>query len=323
MPRKVKTAFTATDEDRAITGIHDVAYIPRVRDGVRGFEMRVGGGTSIMPRDRPDALRLRRGRQRRLPEGRRGRLPDLQPPGLAAREPRPRAHQGLRRQVRHRRAAPPGRGGAQGRLGRRARLLGRGQVLRRRRGGRRAGRARHLRDARTATCPASSASARRTSSPQRQAGFSTVEVKVTRGDLTPEQFRGLRPDHARLLGRLRPHHRGPEPGAALGARRDRLRRLAAPERARPRRRRRPAGDRRGELPGHRLLQARHHELDGPQRGRAGAARGDGHHRPAHAQGAREDLRLPQRLRPAPHRAHRLHRARRSRSASAPSPPTSR
>src|SRR3954463_1265221 len=33
MPRKVKTAFTATDEDRAITGIHDVAFIPRVRDG--------------------------------------------------------------------------------------------------------------------------------------------------------------------------------------------------------------------------------------------------------------------------------------------------
>ena len=27
--------------------------------------------------------------------------------------------------------------------------------------------------------------------PQRQPGFSTVEVKVTRGDLTPEQFRGL------------------------------------------------------------------------------------------------------------------------------------
>ena len=27
--------------------------------------------------------------------------------------------------------------------------------------------------------------------PQRQAGFSTIEVKVTRGDLTPEQFRGL------------------------------------------------------------------------------------------------------------------------------------
>jgi len=27
--------------------------------------------------------------------------------------------------------------------------------------------------------------------PQRQTGFSTVEVKITRGDLTPEQFRGL------------------------------------------------------------------------------------------------------------------------------------
>jgi sulfite reductase (ferredoxin) len=53
MPRKVKTAFTATDEDRAITGIHDVAYIPRVRGGVRGFELRVGGGTSIMPRIAP------------------------------------------------------------------------------------------------------------------------------------------------------------------------------------------------------------------------------------------------------------------------------
>src|SRR6195952_4346710 len=53
MPRKVKTAFTATDEDRAITGIHDIAFIPRERDGVRGVEVRVGGGTSIMPRIAP------------------------------------------------------------------------------------------------------------------------------------------------------------------------------------------------------------------------------------------------------------------------------
>jgi sulfite reductase (ferredoxin) len=53
MPRKVKTAFTATDEDRAITGIHDIAFIPRIRDGVRGVEIRVGGGTSIMPRVAP------------------------------------------------------------------------------------------------------------------------------------------------------------------------------------------------------------------------------------------------------------------------------
>src|SRR4051794_22293000 len=53
MPRKFKTAFTATDEDRAITGIHDIAFIPRIRDGVRGFEVRVGGGTAIMPRIAP------------------------------------------------------------------------------------------------------------------------------------------------------------------------------------------------------------------------------------------------------------------------------
>src|SRR4051794_40747602 len=53
MPRKVKTAFTGTDEDRAITGIHDIAYLARERDGVRGFELRVGGGTAIMPRIAP------------------------------------------------------------------------------------------------------------------------------------------------------------------------------------------------------------------------------------------------------------------------------
>ncbi len=53
MPRKVKTAFAANDADNAITGIHDMAFIPRVRDGVRGVEVRVGGGTSIMPRIAP------------------------------------------------------------------------------------------------------------------------------------------------------------------------------------------------------------------------------------------------------------------------------
>src|SRR4051794_12653784 len=50
MPRKVKTSFTATDDDRAISEIHDVAFIPRIRDGKRGFRMLVGGGTAIMPR---------------------------------------------------------------------------------------------------------------------------------------------------------------------------------------------------------------------------------------------------------------------------------
>jgi sulfite reductase beta subunit-like hemoprotein len=53
MPRKVKTAFAASDSDRPITGIHDIAFIPRIRDGVKGFEIVVGGGTSIMPRVAP------------------------------------------------------------------------------------------------------------------------------------------------------------------------------------------------------------------------------------------------------------------------------
>jgi sulfite reductase beta subunit-like hemoprotein len=53
MPRKIKTAFDGSPADRALTGIHDIAYLARERDGVRGVEMRVGGGTSIMPRVAP------------------------------------------------------------------------------------------------------------------------------------------------------------------------------------------------------------------------------------------------------------------------------
>ncbi len=53
MPRKIKTSFTGSDADRAISGIHDIAFISRIRDGVKGFEIRVGGGTSIMARIAP------------------------------------------------------------------------------------------------------------------------------------------------------------------------------------------------------------------------------------------------------------------------------
>jgi sulfite reductase beta subunit-like hemoprotein len=53
MPRKFKTAFDASPEDRALTGIHDLAFLARERDGRRGVEVRVGGGTSIMPRVAP------------------------------------------------------------------------------------------------------------------------------------------------------------------------------------------------------------------------------------------------------------------------------
>ena len=58
MPRKVKTAFDASESGRAIAEIHDIAFRARTReiDGrgeVRGAQMLVGGGTSIMPRKAP------------------------------------------------------------------------------------------------------------------------------------------------------------------------------------------------------------------------------------------------------------------------------
>ena len=54
MPRKIKTAFDGTPgADRSLTGIHDIAFLARERDGVKGVEIRVGGGTSIMPRVAP------------------------------------------------------------------------------------------------------------------------------------------------------------------------------------------------------------------------------------------------------------------------------
>src|SRR6201987_318433 len=58
MPRKVKTAFDASQSGRAIAEIHDIAFRARVREiegrgEVRGAQMLVGGGTSIMPRTAP------------------------------------------------------------------------------------------------------------------------------------------------------------------------------------------------------------------------------------------------------------------------------
>ena len=55
LPRKFKCAFTTGGTDTVVADIHDLAFIPKVREAAdgseeRGFEMRVGGGTSIMPR---------------------------------------------------------------------------------------------------------------------------------------------------------------------------------------------------------------------------------------------------------------------------------
>ncbi len=52
LPRKFKVAFSGSDEDAALTGIHDLGFIARTKmiDGkeVRGFKMVTGGGLSIM-----------------------------------------------------------------------------------------------------------------------------------------------------------------------------------------------------------------------------------------------------------------------------------
>ena len=65
-------------------------------------------------------------------------------------------------------------------------------------------RAARLRLAQRRPQPRSTASCDANVEPQRQEGFSTVQVKVTRGDLTPEQFRGLAADHARVLAAATP-----------------------------------------------------------------------------------------------------------------------
>jgi sulfite reductase (NADPH) hemoprotein beta-component len=49
LPRKFKIAFEGcTDEDHALLGMHDLGYRAAIQDGIRGFRVVVGGGTSIM-----------------------------------------------------------------------------------------------------------------------------------------------------------------------------------------------------------------------------------------------------------------------------------
>ena len=191
MPRKIKTAFTATDEDNAITGIHDVAFIPRERDGVRGVEIRVGGGTAIMPRiaptlyefveldngdylkvteavlrifDRTEFLRKNRARARikvlvdKIGIDAFRELVDEELTGEWVSE-RDFSIDELRYDVDERAAAPsvPSAGYASPNGDHRA----------------------------------FERFARSNVAPQRQRDFSTIEIKVQRGDLTPEQLRGV------------------------------------------------------------------------------------------------------------------------------------
>jgi sulfite reductase (ferredoxin) len=190
MPRKVKTAFTGSDADRAITGIHDIAYLSRVKDGVKGFEVRVGGGTSIMPRvaptlyefveadngdylkvaeavfrifNRQDWLRVNRARARikvfvdkfGIDELRSQVEEELKGDWVAERDFDPQPRLFIHDEEANAPAAPASYGSPNGDLSEFDRF-----------------RAANV-------------------TPQRQAGFSAVQIKITRGDLTPEQFRGL------------------------------------------------------------------------------------------------------------------------------------
>jgi sulfite reductase (ferredoxin) len=195
MPRKVKTAFDASEQGRAIAEIHDIAFRARVREiegrgEVRGVQMLVGGGTSIMPRTAPvlyEFVELDNGEYLKVTEAVM-RIFDRQE-WLRVNRARARIKvfvdkygiDELRKQVEEELA---GEWVAERDFSIEQRLFS---------------------DDERESAPAPRESY---SSPngdtseferfrsgnvaeQKQDGFVTVEVKVTRGDLTPEQFRGL------------------------------------------------------------------------------------------------------------------------------------
>ena len=49
MGRKFKISFSSSDSDTAFSFIHDLGFIPRVRDGKRGFKVMIGGGLGANP----------------------------------------------------------------------------------------------------------------------------------------------------------------------------------------------------------------------------------------------------------------------------------
>jgi sulfite reductase beta subunit-like hemoprotein len=195
MPRKIKTAFDGSPRDRAISGIHDIAFRARVkqiegRGEVRGAEMLVGGGTSIMPRvapvlyefveldngdylriaeavfrifDRQEWLRANRARARikvfvdkyGIDELRNQVEEELKGDWVAERDFSIEQRLFVDDERESAPAPPQSYGSPNGDLSEFERF-----------------RSANVRE-------------------QKQEGFVTVEAKVTRGDLTPEQFRGL------------------------------------------------------------------------------------------------------------------------------------
>jgi len=201
MPRKIKTSFDGSPRDRAISGIHDIAFRARVRESgdpgdgsqptqVRGVQIMVGGGTSIMPRVAPvlyEFVELDNGDYLRIAEAV-FRIFDRQE-WLRANRARARIKvfvdkygiDELRNQVEE---ELKGDWVAERDFSIEHRVF--------------------LDDEReSAPAPAQEYGSpngdlqqferfrKANVAEQKQDGFVTVEVKVTRGDLTPEQFRGL------------------------------------------------------------------------------------------------------------------------------------
>ena len=50
MGRKVKISFSGTDDDTAISFIHDVGFIAKIKNGVHGFKVLLAGGIGSQPR---------------------------------------------------------------------------------------------------------------------------------------------------------------------------------------------------------------------------------------------------------------------------------
>jgi sulfite reductase (ferredoxin) len=50
MGRKIKISFSNTDEDTALVFIHDMGFLPKIKEGKRGFKVVVGGGLGAQPR---------------------------------------------------------------------------------------------------------------------------------------------------------------------------------------------------------------------------------------------------------------------------------
>lgn len=188
LPRKFKVAFTSTEQDVAVTGIHDLGFLPRIQKGQKGFKVYAGGGTAILPRvshtlydfvplreylkvaeavlrifNRQEELRANRARARLkflinrigFDAFRQMVNEELEGEWIHERNFDPEPLKFVDNEEERAPAKPLNPGSPNG----------------------------DLREFNAWVAD--------NVHPQRQSGFSTAEVKITRGDLTPRQFRGL------------------------------------------------------------------------------------------------------------------------------------